>query len=78
LRDTRGFYDRRALLAVGKARGFFFVGVHAAKSLAVRVKHSNQPVMMLAAPVFVEGGLFVSRAAFGGAFSHDAFLSSSQ
>jgi len=74
LRNARGLYYRRALLAIGEARGLIFIRVHPAKFFAVGVKDGDQPVMMLAAAVFIKGGLFVFRAALGWSLGHGAIL----
>ena len=74
LRDARGLHHRGTLLAVGEARGFVLVGVYATKFFAVCVRHGDQPVMMLAAAVFIEAGLVCFCGVLGGAFCHGAFL----
>jgi len=70
LRDARGLHHRGTLLAVGEARGFVLVGVYATKFFAVGVGHGDQPVMMLAAAVFIEGGFVCFCRVFGSAFCH--------
>ena len=60
LQDARRLDHRRAPLALRKLRSFFFVGVHAAKGLSVRVVHSYQIMMMAAAPVFSKFGFSVA------------------
>ena len=71
---ARGLHYRRALLAIGKACGFFFVGVHAAKLFAVGVKYGNQPVVVLAAAIPIEGALLGFGVGLGGALGHGAVL----
>lgn len=61
-------------MPVRKASGFIFVGVHTSKLFAVGVKNGDQPVMMLAAAVFIEGGFFVSRTALRWSLGHGAIL----
>ena len=55
LGDAGSLYDGRPLLPFGKAGGFVVVCVHAAKPLSIRVEHGNEPVMMLATPIFPKG-----------------------
>jgi hypothetical protein len=68
-RDARGFHNRRALLSVGEAVRFVFIGVHAAKFFAVGVKNSHQKMVMFAALIFAKiSFLFLwgfSRRSFG-------------
>ena len=59
LGDARGFYDRRAALAFGKAGGFFLVGINPAKSLAVGVIDGDQEMMVFSAAIFSEFRLSV-------------------
>src|ERR1700676_56688 len=73
LGNARGLYHRGTLLAVGKARSFVFVGVYTTKFFAVCVGDGDQPVMMLAAAVFIEGGFVCFCRVFGGAFCHGSF-----
>ena len=67
-------HHRRALLAVGKAGGFVLVGIHTTELFAVGIINGDQPVMMLAAAVFIKGGLFVFRTALGWSLGHGAIL----
>jgi len=55
LGDAGSLYDGGPLLPFGKAGGFVVVCVHAAKPLSIRVEHGNEPVMMLATPIFPKG-----------------------
>jgi hypothetical protein len=64
-------------LPVRKARGFIFVGVNAAKFLAVGIINGDQPVMMFAAAVSIESGFIIFCGALGGALCHVAVLSPS-
>jgi hypothetical protein len=75
LRDAGGLHDWRTFLAVGKARGFVFIGIHAAESFTIGIEHSDQPMMVLAAPVSIESGFIQFRAAFGVGFCHIPILS---
>ena len=71
LGNAGGFYHRGPALALGEARRFVFVGVHAAKLFAVGVVDTHQPMVMFAAAVPGEGILvFV-----GSVFCHFARLS---
>ena len=74
LRDARGLHHRGTLLGVGEARGFALVGVYATKFFAVSVRHGDQPMMMLAAAVFIEVGFVRFCGVLGGSFCHGAFL----
>ena len=56
LSDASGLHDGRGALALGKARGFFLVGIDAAKTFAIGVENGYEPMMMLSAAVFVVGG----------------------
>jgi len=60
LGDAGSLYDGGPLLPFGKAGGFVVVCVHAAKPLSIRVEHGNEPVMMLATPIFPKGWFLFS------------------
>jgi hypothetical protein len=61
-------------LPVGEASGFIFVGVDTTEFFTVSIIDGDQPMMMLATAVLIEGGFFVSRAAFRWGLGHGAIL----
>src|SRR6266850_3819006 len=54
LRHAHRFHHRRTALPVGKACGFFLVGIHAPKLFAVSIRYRHQKMMMTSALVFVK------------------------
>jgi len=54
LRNAHGFYYRRPALALGKPRGLFLIGVHAAEFLSVGIINGHQKVVMAPPLVFVK------------------------
>jgi hypothetical protein len=64
LGNTGGFYHGRPALALGEARCFVLVGVHASKFLAIGVINADQPMMMFAAAVPGEGIFIFVRSFF--------------
>jgi hypothetical protein len=65
LQYSRGFYDRRFSLPLGKLGGFFPVRVHASKPLPVLVKHCDLPVFVFPPPILPELGAFPCGFGFG-------------
>jgi hypothetical protein len=73
LADARRFDDGRPALALGKTRGFVFVGIHAAELFPVRVIDGDEPMVMFAPPVLAEGTFFFARRFLGRYFCHSNF-----
>jgi hypothetical protein len=65
LQYSRGFYDRRFSLPLGKLGGLFPVRIHASKPLPVLVKHCDLPVFVLPPPILPELGAFPCGFGFG-------------
>ena len=64
LGNTSGFYHRGPALALGEARRFILVGVHAAELFAIRVVNTHKPMVMFPAAVPGEGILIFVRCVF--------------
>ena len=65
LQYSRGFYDRRFSLPLGKLGGLFPVRIHASKPLPVLVKHCDLPVLVLAPPILPKLSAFPCGFGFG-------------
>ena len=54
LGNPGGFYNRRCALPFGEPGCLFLIRIHPAESLAVRIEHRHQPVMMFPPLILVE------------------------